>query len=166
MTKIRKKPAPHNKRSRTPQKSSKYRPTVAEKKLLEVLLNPEHRFKSVTEICGLAKIDRKTYYNSYDKEAFCKYAESKIDKLIDKNYASIIHGSIHSAARGDAAHTKIMLQMKGKLVEKHVFPGKDGEPQQIAPSLDFTDTELATRVAFLLHVALERKKAKEAKDGK
>jgi hypothetical protein len=150
---------------KTPQNSTKYRPTAAEKKLLEVLLNPEHRLKSVTEICGIAKIDRKTYYNSFDKPEFVTYFINKSKALIRKAHAGIINSCIRQALRGDATHAKLLLTMSGDYVDRHSFPDKHGEPQQIPPvvSTDMSLMDAAARTAWLLKTALDRKKAGEPK---
>ncbi len=48
-------------------KTNIYEPTVAEKKLLEVLINPEHLGKNVTELCNLANVSRNKYYDAMKK---------------------------------------------------------------------------------------------------
>jgi hypothetical protein len=152
---------------KTPQKSTEYRPTVAEKRLLEILLNPEHRLKSVTEICGLAKCDRHIYYTAFEKEAFLGYYTKQSKALIKKAHSGIINASIRAALRGDSAHTKILLSMTGDYAERKVFPDKNGDPQPITPSVPaMTDMEAATRSAYLLSLAIAREAAEKAKNGK
>lgn len=151
---------------KAPQKSTEYRPTLAEKKLLEIILNPEHRLKSVTEICGLAKCDRHVYYDAFKKDMFveCYMKESK--RLIARSYASIINASIRAALRGDATHAKMLLNMTGDYVDKVAFPDKHGNPQQIGGTgnnntIVLNDLERATRIAFILQKGIERKKKAE-----
>lgn len=152
----KKKTAKSANKKRKSQKGTKYRPNVSERKLLEVLLNPEYRFKNITEICDIAKVNRKSYYRAFEKEGFCKYVERETDRLIDKSYAAMINASIRQATRGDAAHLKIMLQMKGKLVERHIFPDKDGKPQNITtPQL--SNNEILRRLDILYKTGLKRK---------
>ncbi|MGP8153381.1 MAG: hypothetical protein ACLQBQ_04450 [Smithella sp.] len=150
---------------KTPQKSTTYRPTVAEKRLLEVLLDPDHRLKSVTDICGVAKCDRHIYYTAFNKPAFVDYYTKESKALIKKAHSGIINASIRQALRGDAAHTKILLTMTGDYADRQVFPDKHGEPQQIAPpvSPDMPNMEAAARAAWLLGKALARKKEAEKK---
>ena len=54
---------------------TEYQPTVAEQKLLEILLSPEHRTKTVTDICKIANCSRPTYYDAMAKPEFkaCTY---------------------------------------------------------------------------------------------
>ena len=49
-----------------------YRPTPAEKKLLEVLVSPENTGKSVQDLCNLANISRFKYYQAMKKPDFVK----------------------------------------------------------------------------------------------
>ena len=50
--------------------NDKYKPTPAEKKLLEVLLNAENVGKSVQELCNLAGVSRNKYYDAMKKQEF------------------------------------------------------------------------------------------------
>jgi hypothetical protein len=149
--------------TKTKQKSTKYRPTVKEKDLLEVLLNPEHRFKSITDICLLAHCTRNIYYNAFEKPDFCKYYERQVDRLIDKSYAAMINASLRAAVRGDATHLRILLQMKGKLADRVIFPGKDGEPQDLT-SKQLSANEIARRVSIIFQKGLKRKEEAEKKN--
>jgi hypothetical protein len=150
---------PH--KNKTAQKSTKYAPTNKEKTLIEVLLNPEHRLKSVSEICAVAKCNRHVYYDAFNKPDFCKYVEHKVEQLIDKYYGQMMNASIRQAVRGNATHFKILLELKGKLASRFIFPNKNGDPQPVTRGL--TDMERAVRVAYLLQVALKRKEAGEPK---
>lgn len=150
------------------QKETKYQPTLAERRLLEVLLNPEHRLKSVSEICSLAPCTRKVYYAAFKKEGFKKHFDRESRDLVIRHKAAILNASIRQALRGDATHAKMLLGIDGTVVEKHVFPGKDGKPQDINPkSKTLNYLERATRIAFILQKGMEnKKKAEEKEDGK
>ena len=100
------------------QKGTEYQPTLSEEKLLEVLLNPEHRLKSVTDICSIACVDRKIYYRAYKKPEFVEYVMKESRSLVKEAIPAIILASARQAKRGDAAHTKIMLGMAGLYNEK------------------------------------------------
>jgi len=165
----KKKQSPHNKKlGHTSQKATKYIPSLAEQKLLEALLNPDNRLKSVTEICGIAKVDRKTYYRAFDKPEFVEYFTIQSKALIRKAHASIINSCIRQAIRGDSAHAKILLTMSGDYADRQIFPDKDGKPQPIAGEVTIIPPlERSTRVAYLLGLGIERKKkAEKADDGK
>ena len=62
------------------QNSTKYKPTEKEKALLEVLINPDYRMKSITDICRAAKCTRNIYYNAFAKEEFDPRPEKDGDK--------------------------------------------------------------------------------------
>ena len=53
------------------QNSTKYKPTPKEELLLEALLNPENRTKTITEICEIAGCSRRTYYTAH-----CLYGQN------------------------------------------------------------------------------------------
>jgi hypothetical protein len=146
---------------KTPQKSTEYRPTAAEKRLLEVLLDPDHRLKSITEICGVAKCDRHIYYTAFNKPAFLDYYTKESKALIRKAHSGIINASIRQALRGDATHTKMLLTMTGDYADRQVFPDKDGKPQPITPPVKLTPMEAAAKVAYLFQIAIEAKKKAE-----
>lgn len=150
------------------QKDTKYQPTLAQKKLLEVLLNPEHRLKTITEICNIADIERVTYYRSFENENFCKLFEKESKALIRKAKAAIINSSIRQAVRGDAAHTKLLLTMSGDYADRTIFPDGKGKPQSInpAPTVSLNFLERATRIAFILQKAIEYKKKVEESEKK
>lgn len=65
-------------------KNDKYKPTPAEKKLLEVLLNAENVGKSVQELCNLAGVSRNKYYDAMKKQEF-------VD-LVNKTTMDLIKG--------------------------------------------------------------------------
>jgi hypothetical protein len=165
----KKKAAPHDKVVVSGRrKLTEYRPTVAEQRVMEVLLNPDNRLKSVTEICQLANCSRQTYYNYFDKPEFVTYYINKSKALIKKAHAGIINSCIRQALRGDSAHAKLLLTMTGDYADRQVFPDKDGKPQPIAGEVTIIPPlERSTRVAYLLGLGIERKKkAEKADDGK
>lgn len=92
--------------------------TNAEQALLEVLLSPENRMKSVTEVCKLAKIERMTYYRAFQKPEFVKIYKDRSVDLVKQNVASVINTFIREAQRGSFQHGKVILEMAGVYTEK------------------------------------------------
>lgn len=90
----------------------KYRPTEAEQKLVEVMMNPDNLDKSITDICGIAKIDRGTYYNAFDKEGFNEYYQQKGKDLISQAVMPTINAT-KKYARREKGHNdrKLLLEM-------------------------------------------------------
>jgi hypothetical protein len=153
------------------QKETKYKPTVAQQRLLEVLLNPEHRLKYVTEICAIASCGRKVYYNAFKNQDFVDHYMSESKRMISKAYAGIINASIRQALRGDATHAKMLLNMTGDYVDKMAFPDKHGNPQPVGTTINnntvlLNPLERATRIAFILQKAIEYKKKVEESEKK
>ena len=62
--------------------NDKYKPTPAEKKLLEVLLNAENVGKSVQELCNLAGVSRNKYYDAMKKQEFVDLVNKTTMELI------------------------------------------------------------------------------------
>lgn len=92
--------------------------TKAEQNLLEVMLNPENRMKSVTEICKLAKIERVTYYRAFQKPEFVEIYNKRSVDLVKQSVASVLNTFVREAQRGSFQHGKIILEMAGVYTEK------------------------------------------------
>lgn len=95
-----------------------YEPTEKEKNLLEVLLNPENRMKSITDICKLAKCTRPVYYEAFAKSGFVEiYNKCSVD-LVKQSVSSVLNTFIREAQRGSFQHGKVILEMAGIYTEK------------------------------------------------
>ncbi|MFT4146415.1 MAG: phBC6A51 family helix-turn-helix protein [Mobilitalea sp.] len=92
--------------------------TNEEQTLLEVMLNPESRMKSVTEICKLAKIERATYYKAFQKPEFVEIYKQKSIDMVKQSAASILNTFIQEAQQGSFRHGKVILEMAGLYAEK------------------------------------------------
>jgi hypothetical protein len=101
-----------------------YNPTKAEQALLDVLLNPENRMKSVTDVCKVAKIDRVTYYRSFAKPEFVALYQQRSIDLIKQHVAPVINTFVREAQRGSFQHGKVLLEMAGVYTEKLEHSGQ------------------------------------------
>ena len=97
---------------------SGYEPTVKEQAILEVLLNPEHRMKSITDICKLAGCSRNVYYEAFAKPDFRMHYESKVKDLVRQVIGPVINTFVKEALRGNFQHGKVLLEMAGLYNEK------------------------------------------------
>ena len=97
---------------------TEYRPTFAERKLVDVLLNPQHRMKSVTDVCRIADINRSTYYDSFAKPDFNDYYKEKSLELVKSQVAPVINAFVAEAKRGSFQHGKVLLEMAGIYAER------------------------------------------------
>ena len=70
-----------------------YKPTPAEKKLLEVLVNPEHLGKTVMAICKVAGISRFKYYDAMKKEPFRKLVNDTTMDLIKGKASDVLNAA-------------------------------------------------------------------------
>jgi hypothetical protein len=100
------------------QNFTEYEPTEKEKNLLEVLMNPENRMKSITDICKLAKCTRPVYYEAFAKPGFVSLYNKQSVDLVKQNVASVINTFVREAQRGSFQHGKVILEMAGVYTEK------------------------------------------------
>jgi hypothetical protein len=99
------------------QNSTEYSPTLAEQKLIDVLLDPTNRLKSVTELCSLAGIDRGTYYNAFKKPEFADYVKQQSLELLKRAVPAGMNALLKEATRGSYPHLKMLLEMAGMYKE-------------------------------------------------
>ena len=102
----------------TLQTFTEYQPTTAEVKLLEILLNPEYRTKSITEVCKIANCSRPTYYDAMAKPGFKAIYEDKTKDLIKQSIGPVVNTFVREALRGSFQHGKVILEMAGLYSEK------------------------------------------------
>ncbi|MGJ0848174.1 phBC6A51 family helix-turn-helix protein [Tissierella praeacuta] len=100
------------------QNLTNYKPTEKEKALLEVLINPENRMKSITDICKLAKCSRPVYYEAFSKSGFVEIYKQQSMDLVKQSVASVLNTFIREAQRGSFQHGKVLLEMAGIYTEK------------------------------------------------
>jgi hypothetical protein len=114
-----------------------YEPTAAERRLLEVLINPENRNKSVTDICQLADISRTTYYEVFNKPEFVALKNKWGKTLVSSKTLAVIHAFQREAIqRGSFQHGKVLLEIDGVYTEK-----KEIEVNKKLPLSELIDDE-------------------------
>jgi hypothetical protein len=137
-----------------------YKPNKKERELLDVLLNPENRLKHVNALCDLAGLSRKSYYRMFKRPGFVALYKKESKALVYQAYAPALHTLIKETIRGSAEHAKIYFRMTGDLDDSRksiVFPGKDGQPQDITGGAILDNMQRAVRIAYLLEMAEHRK---------
>ena len=102
----------------TSQSITEYTPTEGEKRLLDVLLNPEYRTKSITDICKIAACSRFLYYDSFKKPGFQELYKAQSKALVDQSIAPVLNTFVREALRGSFQHGKVILEMAGLYSEK------------------------------------------------
>lgn len=114
------------------EQNSTYKPTKAEERLLEVLANPEYKQKNVSEICGIAEIDRKTYYTAFKKPGFVDYYHQLSIELVKQSVMPVLNAVRKEAQGGSFQHAKLLLEMAGLYTEKkqQEITGANGGPLQ------------------------------------
>lgn len=105
--------------SKSGTKSDIYKPTAAEKRLLETLVNPNSVGLPVQDLCNLANISRNTYYKTMKKPDFVKLVNETTLDLIKGKVSDVLNASYTFALTEKGFQDrKILLQMAGLLVEK------------------------------------------------
>ena len=130
-----------------------YEPTPAEEKLLETLLNPANRHKSVTEVCGIAGIDRKTHYNAFRKRGFVDLFKSESKALVAHGLAAMVNTFIREGIRGSFQHGKVILEMGGIYSERRDL--------RIDDLTKRSDEELRAEARLLAAQIIEEEKGRE-----
>lgn len=135
------------------QNATEYQPTQTEKKLIEVMLDPANRMKSITEICRIAECDRATYYRAFDKPGFVELYTRKSQELAKKYLGPVMNAFVREATRGSFQHGKVLLEMAGAYKEtsrKEVAGDKDNPiHMKVSRTAGMTDEELEQALAEL-----------------
>lgn len=111
----------------------KYKPTAAEKRLLEVLINPEYLGKNVTELCNLAEISRNKYYDAMKKKDFQLLVADTTQDLIKGKIGDVLNATYkYSLTAKGHQDRKVLLTMAGLHVDK--------KETEISGGLDIANT--------------------------
>ncbi|AEY66611.1 hypothetical protein [Clostridium sp. BNL1100] len=94
---------------------SKYLPTPAEQKLLDVLCNPSSLGKTVVDICAEAGVERKVYYDAMKKEGFAEFRRDMVMDIIKNNISDVLLASVKFGVNNakNNADRKMLLEMIG-----------------------------------------------------
>ena len=99
---------------------NEYKPTPAELRLLEVMINPEFAGKTVTDKCKAAECTTPVYYAALKKPGFMALVrESAIDLVKDK-LVDVVNATVKFAVSTAQNHQdrRILLEMAGLYREK------------------------------------------------
>lgn len=126
------------------EKATIFVPSGTEQKLLDVLLNPENRFKSITEVCELAGTSRKAYYRAFARQDFADYYREECEALVRRSIGPVVNACVREAIAGSASHAKMVLGMAGMYAEKQDLRilDKNGVPQNVGGLANMTDKEI------------------------
>lgn len=100
------------------QRFTDYDFTPSEAKLLEVLLDPDFRKASVTDICKEAKISRPTYYAATSRPDFIVAMKAESSKLVSSAVPGTVKALLRAATSGQPWAVKMVLEMDGMYSEK------------------------------------------------
>lgn len=92
-------------------------PTARQKKVAEMLINPEFQ-GSITELCSEANVPRRTFYNWRDDPVFCNYLDGLIDKYTDSELAGVWKALIKQCLGGNVQAIRLFFELKGKFSQQ------------------------------------------------
>ena len=98
-------------------KSDKFSLTVKQKKLAELLANPDFT-GSITELCQECGVARSTYYKWLDNPEFTQYVNSLISKFTDSELSTVWKALIRRCSIGDVQAIKLYFEMRKELSSK------------------------------------------------
>lgn len=104
--------------------ATEYKPTPREEKLLEALLDPHNRMKTIADVCRIAECDRATYYRAFDKPGFVDLYSRKSTELAKKYLGQVMNSFVKEATRGSFQHGKVLLEMAGAYNEKQIIDAR------------------------------------------
>lgn len=100
-------------------KDDKYKPTAAEARLLEVLVNPENVGKNVTEVCNLANISRDKYYKSMKKSDFRECVNNTTLDLVKGKISDVLNAAYtYALTEKGFQDRKMLLTLAGIYSDK------------------------------------------------
>ncbi len=104
--------------------TDKYLLTDYGKKLLEVLVNPEHYGKSVTEKCQIAGVSRDTYYRLMKEDGFIDILNETSVSMIKGHVNDILQATLKFSLKDPKCHSdRIMLLRKIGIVKDDDLSG-------------------------------------------
>ncbi|NLU27090.1 MAG: hypothetical protein GXX00_08105 [Hungateiclostridium thermocellum] len=108
-----------------PTKRDGYALTDNGKKLLEVLINPEHYGKSVTEKCRIAGISRDSYYRLMKEPGFVYILNEASIDLIRSHVNDILQATLKFSLKDPKCHSdrKMLLQKCGIIEDNNGLEG-------------------------------------------
>jgi len=142
-----------------------YTPTRKEERLIEALLNPNNREKTITEVCDIAGCNRRTYYRAFEKPGFVELYRKRAKALASKYLGQVMNAFVREAAKGSFQHGKVILEMAEvyKETSRQEHTGKDGGPIEVVSRISGLSDEEKKKLIQQAAEALED--LKDAKDG-
>jgi hypothetical protein len=121
--------------------SYKYEPTPSEKKVLAVQLDPTNLNLNIVERCKLAKVSRKTWYDSMAKIEFTTLLNDMCLDQMKGRMSEVLDATINFAVMDSrcGSDRKILLAMGGLYNEKQSLEVSGSLAVQIVDDLDDED---------------------------
>lgn len=119
--------------------------TTAQKKLLEVMVNPEHYGKSISAMCEIANVSRDIYYTAVKVPAFQDQIKDLSFRLVAERLCDVVMATTKYAIEESSCHSdrRMLLEMAGLIGNKIEVTAKVNTLQEM------TEEELVARAKEL-----------------
>lgn len=95
-----------------------------QRKMAEMLADPESEHRTISEICEAVGIDRSTYYKHWrNSEKFRNYVDELIGKYTDSELAAVWRVLIDKCLEGNVNAIKLFFELKGKYKQQVQLDG-------------------------------------------
>ena len=100
--------------------TDQYTPTAAEKRILEVALNPDSFTMNIKERCTVAKVSKDTWYKAMGKQPFTDLLNSLTMDMLKGKVCNIVNATYKFATTDSkcASDRKVLLTMAGLYTDK------------------------------------------------
>ena len=114
-------------------KVNEYVPTAAEKRILEVALNPESFSMNVEERCKAAKTSKVTWYKAMAKQPFTDLLNKLTMDMLKGKVVNIVNATYMFATTDSkcASDRKVLLTMAGLYTDKQQINAEIDGKQEI-----------------------------------
>lgn len=106
-------------------KSTEWAPSNRQKKVAEMLINPDET-RSKTEILAEIGVPRRTFYNWMHDDRFVGYLSDELDCYTDGELPEVWGALIRRCKRGDTQAIKLFFELKNRYSPRVEVTGKDG----------------------------------------
>lgn len=106
---------------------TKWNPTPRQKKVVELLINPEDQ-RSKTKKLAEAGVPRRTFYHWMEDRRFLDYLSQQVDRFTDGELPEVWSALVKQCKNGDVSAIKLYFEMKNRYSPKMELSGQvDGE---------------------------------------
>lgn len=104
-----------------------------QQEVAEKLVDPEFK-GTITELCKLCDVPRRTFYNWRNNPDFCRYVDELIEKYTDSELAAVWKALIRACLCGNVQAIRLFFELKNKFKE-NISTGSTNEYDALTSAL-------------------------------